>query len=264
MAKNAVNEWDSNPDGNTDVGGVSIAEGCPPGNINNAIRMVMAQIKTYATSVTATLATKANTADVTTATTNAAPPATIQDFMRKSVPEGWIKASGTIGNGSSGGTRRANADCLNLFTVLWNDFNNSELTIQTSAGANTIRGATALDDFNAGKRMPVYDLRTLFRRAPDDGLGYDATLVPGLTQTDSIKSHVHTGTTSVAGNHTHGSTISSGSGGNRITGGANTPIGNDPNSIAPAGDHAHTFTTDSTGGSETRPRAFVALVCIKL
>jgi len=44
MAKNSVPEWDTNPDGNTDVGGVSIAEGCPPGNINNAIRMVMAQI----------------------------------------------------------------------------------------------------------------------------------------------------------------------------------------------------------------------------
>ncbi len=44
MPKNTVEEWDSNPDGNTDVGGISIAEGCPPGNINNAIRMVMAQI----------------------------------------------------------------------------------------------------------------------------------------------------------------------------------------------------------------------------
>lgn len=47
MAKNTVPEWDTNADGNTDVGGVSIAEGCPPGNINNAIRTVMAQIASW-------------------------------------------------------------------------------------------------------------------------------------------------------------------------------------------------------------------------
>ena len=45
MAKNKVSEWDSNPANNTDVGGVNIGEGCPPSNINNAIRMTMAQIK---------------------------------------------------------------------------------------------------------------------------------------------------------------------------------------------------------------------------
>ena len=45
MAKNKVSEWDSNPASNTDVGGVNISEGCPPSNINNAIRMTMSQIK---------------------------------------------------------------------------------------------------------------------------------------------------------------------------------------------------------------------------
>ena len=45
MAKNKVSEWDSNPANNTDVGGVNIGEGCPPSNINNAIRMTMSQIK---------------------------------------------------------------------------------------------------------------------------------------------------------------------------------------------------------------------------
>lgn len=51
MAKNAVGDWDSDADGNTDVGGVSIAEGCPPGNINNALRTIMAQVKNYSVSV---------------------------------------------------------------------------------------------------------------------------------------------------------------------------------------------------------------------
>jgi len=45
MAKNKVSEWDSNPANNTDVGGVNIGEGCPPSNINNAIRMTMSQVK---------------------------------------------------------------------------------------------------------------------------------------------------------------------------------------------------------------------------
>ena len=45
MAKEKVSQWDASPAGNTDVGGINIAENCPPGNINNAIREVMSQIK---------------------------------------------------------------------------------------------------------------------------------------------------------------------------------------------------------------------------
>ena len=45
MPKNKVSEWSSSPGNNTDVGGINIAEGCAPSNINNAIREVMAQIK---------------------------------------------------------------------------------------------------------------------------------------------------------------------------------------------------------------------------
>lgn len=264
MPKNTVNDWDVSPDNNTDVGGVSIAEGCPPGNINNALRVMMAQIKSYATSVTASLSLKANTADVTALTTNAAPPGLIDDFMRTSVPAGWVKASGSIGNAASGAPTRANADCLNLFTVLWTDFSNVDLPIQTSAGAATVRGASALDDFNAGKRMPLFDLRTLFRRAPDDGLGFDTALVPGLIQGDLIKSHTHTGGTSLAGDHTHAFGLGS------INGGAFT-IASGTNgaqaaaqSTGPAGSHSHSFVTDGTGGAENRPRSFVALVCVKL
>ena len=45
MAKSNVSQWDTNPAGNTDIGGVDIAENCAPANINNAIRQVMAQVK---------------------------------------------------------------------------------------------------------------------------------------------------------------------------------------------------------------------------
>jgi hypothetical protein len=45
MAKNAFTDWDTTPANNTDVGGINIDEGCPPSNINNAIRTAMAQLK---------------------------------------------------------------------------------------------------------------------------------------------------------------------------------------------------------------------------
>lgn len=45
MAKNSVADWDATAANNTDVGGIDINEGCPSANINNAIREVMAQVK---------------------------------------------------------------------------------------------------------------------------------------------------------------------------------------------------------------------------
>lgn len=45
MAKNSFLEWDTVANSNTDVGGINIAEGCPPSNINNGMRETMAQLK---------------------------------------------------------------------------------------------------------------------------------------------------------------------------------------------------------------------------
>lgn len=45
MAKNNFLSWDTVANSNSDVGGINIAEGCPPSNINNAIREVMAQLR---------------------------------------------------------------------------------------------------------------------------------------------------------------------------------------------------------------------------
>lgn len=47
MPKNDVASWDVDADENTDVGGNNIAELCPPSTLNNAIRMVMAQVKAW-------------------------------------------------------------------------------------------------------------------------------------------------------------------------------------------------------------------------
>lgn len=47
MAKNAYSDWDSTAGNNLDLGGTSIAEGCAAGNINNAIREMMAQLAAW-------------------------------------------------------------------------------------------------------------------------------------------------------------------------------------------------------------------------
>jgi len=191
---------------------------------------------------------------------------TVAGFRRTTAPAGWVKENGgTIGNAASGATTRANADTEALFTLHWNEFNNTILPIQNSSGVATTRGASAAADFAANKRMPLFDSRSRFHRGADDGLGFDATLTVGATQADALKSHTHTGTTSSSGAHTHTSTISGGTGGSNITGGAATPIGNDTTSIASSGAHTHTFTTAATGDAlETRPRSSVLLYCIKL
>jgi hypothetical protein len=45
MPKTKISEFDTTPANNTDIGGINIAEGCAPSNINNAIRELMAQLK---------------------------------------------------------------------------------------------------------------------------------------------------------------------------------------------------------------------------
>ena len=47
MAKEKISQYSSNPANNTDIGGINIAENCPPSNINNAIRQLMAQLKEF-------------------------------------------------------------------------------------------------------------------------------------------------------------------------------------------------------------------------
>ena len=72
----------------------------------------------------------------------------------------WLVCNGrTIGSGSSGATGRANADMQALFVYLWETFDNTTLEIQNSSGVGTVRGSTAEADFNAHKRMPIFDMR---------------------------------------------------------------------------------------------------------
>lgn len=66
---------------------------------------------------------------------------------------GWVLSQGTIGNAASGATRRADADTVNLFTLLWNSWADAQAPV--SGG----RGANAAADYAANKTITLPDLR---------------------------------------------------------------------------------------------------------
>ena len=205
------------------------------------------------------------TAVIASVTAGTMPTGSVAGFRMTSPPTGWVKENGgTIGNIASGATTRANADTQSLFVLLWTQFDQTKLPIQDSAGAVTTRGASAAADFAAAKRMPLFDARSRFPRGADDGLGYDATITVGLAQADEIKGHTHTGETNIDGTHGHDVQLWIGSGGSHNTGGGSGFAGNAPAGDVTGGAHKHAFTTASTGGTETRPRALAELRCIKL
>lgn len=199
------------------------------------------------------------------------PTGAVQGFRRTSAPTGWIKENGgTIGNSASGATTRANSDTSALFTLLWEQFSNTILPIQTSTGTASTRGGSAAADYAANKRLPLFDSRSRFHRGADDGLSFDVTLTVGASQADGIKNHQHSGTTA-NDTHSHFAAASS-SGGSAYDYGENlnvdtVPSARDSRANTSSDTHNHPFTTDNnTGGIalETRPRSSVVLMCIKL
>lgn len=200
---------------------------------------------------------------IASVTSGVVPTGTVLGFRRTTPPTGWIKENGgTIGSLASGATNRANPDTEDLFTLLWDNFNQATLPIQNSAGAVTTRGASAAADFAAAKRMPLFDSRTRFLRGADDGLGFDAAIVVGLAQDDLIKNHVHPVTDP---GHVHAQQ-GSGSPGGVTTAKYEAAL----TAGAPQATNTSSATTGITiqnntgGGSETRPRASAVLHCIKL
>jgi hypothetical protein len=170
------------------------------------------------------------------------PVGAVQPFARSTAPSGWLAANGnTIGNASSNATHAA-ATYDALFTVLWDNWTNTDLPILTSGGAASTRGASASADFAANKRLPLPNLNGIFVRGAGSaqtigGNNYSGTFAE--KQADEFKSHTHTvnDTNFVANGATPG-------GGGIVTGSISR-------------------TTSSTGGTETRPANIALLYCIK-
>lgn len=76
---------------------------------------------------------------------------------------GWVRINGrTIGNGSSGASERANADCQALFIYIWSTYADAICPVPGGRGAN------ALADFNANKQITLLDGRARDLRGLDD------------------------------------------------------------------------------------------------
>lgn len=116
------------------------------------------------------------------------------------VRSGWVRANGrTIGNVSSGGTERANADTEDLFTYLWNNF--SDTICPVSGG----RGGSAAADFAASKRIGTVDMRGRGPFGLDDmGNSAAGIISGGTTAGASGGSSTHTNTEAEMVPHTHG------------------------------------------------------------
>lgn len=156
-----------------------------------------------------------------------------------SAPTGWIavNAASSIGNAGSGATR-ANPDTYALFVKWWSEFGDATVPLLTSVGGATTRGASALADWNALKRMTVFNLADRYVRG-------SGTYAVGLLQAQAVPAHTHdiaaaglTGT----GKAAFAYTVNGSDQGSGVT--LNTGTG--------------------IGGTENRPPTFVALPCVKL
>jgi len=174
---------------------------------------------------------------------------------------GWVRANGfSIGNAASAATERANADTVNLFTLLWTTFADAQCPV--SGG----RGASAAADFAANKRLTLPDAagraficldnlgggvknRLTVNTATPNGTTPGAT-GGGETRAlaiTNLPAHDHpitsaTGTATANGDHNHG--------GATATDGLHTHTGGTTNNI---GAHTHPGSVTDTEAAHTHP-----------
>lgn len=168
---------------------------------------------------------------------------------------GWILADdGTIGNAASGATTRANADTEDLFTLLWDNIDDTGCPVSSG------RGASAAADFAANKTLSIPKQlgRALLIAGSGAGLTARTLGYTGGSEDAIVVSHSHTsGTlvTNTTGNHSHtvGYTTSSDFQ-TRITGSSTAGTSdNQSKTTSTAGNHSHTISGSvaSAGSSGT-------------
>jgi hypothetical protein len=131
--------------------------------------------------------------------------------MRQLAPTGWVFATGTIGNATSGASTRANADCEALFMHIWTEFSVTYAPLYTSAGA-PVGKSSAASDWALSRRIQIPDARGRILVAQDNmggsaagnvtsaGSGVNAT-IPGvaggeethslLAEESGVPAHAH-------------------------------------------------------------------------
>jgi microcystin-dependent protein len=168
------------------------------------------------------------------------PAGAVQAFAMNSAPAGWLAANGN------------EYDKTGTYATLF-------AAISTTYGETNGSGGAGTSHF----RVP--DLRGYFVRGSGTNSDTTAAGTFGAKIADTLKSHTHTGTTSVDGSHAHAYaaylSIVSKSTTPSPTGSLWDGLVN--RATESAGDHSHTFTTGATGSGETAPRNIAMLYCIK-
>lgn len=237
----AVSDWSATAALNTTVDAVSIAENCPPGNLNDATRAVMANVRAWYGSFSAFVLTIVGSADAAAFRSaigaaasadlaSAIPSGAIMYFARDTPPAGFLAANGA---------NVSRTTYAGLFTAI-----------------NTLWGA---GDGSTTFTLP--DLRGEFARGWDNGRGVDSGRAFGTSQAQQTAQHKH-----VSSYGEHAVTGQFGT----ITGsfqGSNGSIDNDNNQfLTNDGSDFSGQTVNASGviGAETRPRNVALLACIKI
>lgn len=127
-------------------------------------------------------------------------------IFSSTMPAGFAECSGavTIGSAASGATVAA-ASTLFLYVKNWS---NATLAIYTSGGVVTSRGANAVADFNANKRLQQPDARGASMIGVDAGgssylSGVPVTLGNATTPGSTLGENLHALTSGENGTHDH-------------------------------------------------------------
>lgn len=170
MADTKPSDFSTTASSNTTVGGINIAEGSLAAQLNDAIRAVLAVIKTgdwgsggiAADVIAESTAAAGVTIDGLLIKDGALPGLSLGDTIPvgtmfqtfKSTPDtGYLPMAGdTCGNASSGADYDS-ADYEDIFTFLWNNVSN------TYAAVSSGRGASAAADWAANKTITIPDMR---------------------------------------------------------------------------------------------------------
>ena len=164
----ALDDYNTNPDLNTSISGINIAEGCPPSGINNAIRQLMADLKAKIVLATQAVAGLMSAADKTkldgiaTGANNYVHPTTAGN---KHIPAG----------GSSGQILRWKANG----EVEWGADNNTTYSNFVKSGATAAAGLVPKPPTTAGTRKYLREDGT-WQVPPDTNTTYGAATAAAL------------------------------------------------------------------------------------
>jgi len=229
MPKNSVSEWSTVSSGNGDIAGLTLGLDMPPSYVNNAMQEMMAQIKQWKDGYT----------DPDTGL-----PVYQSLTVENITVEGVIKLNDTAGNDGQVIVSKGSSA-----SPEWGDAFVTGMIMLWSGSTSSVPNGWRLCDGNGG----TPDLRNRFVVGAGDTYAVDTT---GGSANAVLVSHNHTGSTSTTGNHNHTlphHLVQA------VAGTGDIDRDNEyqqwkalPGQVTgTTGNHAHSFTTSTTGESGT-------------